>query len=325
MKIIDTKDAVGYALCHDITQIIKGEIKDARFRKGHIVTKEDIPVLLSLGKDHIYVLDDEDDTMMHENDAAQYMIDLTITDDMSSTPVKEGKMELVSNIDGYFTVDVELLHKINMLDDIMIASIKGDEPIKKGTKLAGMRIIPLFIKNEQMENMKNIINEKRVFDIKPFVRKKAGIVTTGSEVYYGRIKDEFTPVIREKLKNFGVDVIGHETVYDNTQMIVDAITKLKNMGCDIILCTGGMSVDPDDLTPKAISTTATKYVTYGTPVLPGAMFALSYFEDGTPIMGLPGSVMFCEKTVFDIILPRALANIKTDKKYIASLGHGGLL
>lgn len=325
MRIINTKDAVGYKLCHDITQIIKGQIKDARFRKGHIVKEEDIEVLLSLGKDHIYVWEDEDNDMMHENDAAQYMIDLTITDDMSSTPVKEGKMELVSEIDGYFLVDEALLQDINMLDDIMIASIKGNEPVKKGKKLAGMRIIPLLIKNEQMEEMKNLINGRKVFDIKPFLRKKAGIVTTGSEVYHGRIKDEFTPVLREKLKNFDVEVIGHETVYDDTQMIIDAIKKLKDMGCEIILCTGGMSVDPDDLTPKAISTTASKYVTYGTPVLPGAMFALSYFEDGTPIMGLPGSVMFCEKTVFDMILPRALANIEIDKKYIASLGHGGLL
>ena len=325
MKLIDTKDAVGYILCHDITQIVKDKVKDARFRKGHIITDEDIPVLLSLGKEHIYVWEKDDDNMMHENDAAQFMIDLTRTKDMSFTPVKEGKMELVADIDGYFTVDVNLLKEINMQKDIMMASIKGDTPIKKGTKLSGMRIIPLVIEKQKMEDLKKIINGKKVFDIKPFVRKKAGIVTTGSEVYYRRIKDEFTPVVKEKLADFGVEVIAHETVSDDTQMITEAIKKLKSAGCDIILCTGGMSVDPDDLTPKAISLTADKFVTYGTPVLPGAMFALSYFEDKVPIMGLPGSVMYCAKTVFDIILPRALADIEIDKEFIASLGHGGLL
>lgn len=325
MKLIDTRQAVGYKLCHDITQIVKDKVKDAKFRRGHIIRDEDVDVLLSLGKDHIYVWEKDDDNMMHEDDAARFMIELTKTDDMSFTDVKEGKMELVSNIDGYFTVDVDLLKQINMLDDIMMASIKGDTPVKKGTKLSGMRIIPLIIENEKMQNLKNLIGNKKVFDIKAFVRKKAGIVTTGSEVYYGRIKDEFTPVVKQKLENFSVEVIAHETVHDDTSLIIKAIKKLKNSGCDIILCTGGMSVDPDDLTPKAISSTAENYITYGTPVLPGAMFALSYFKDGTPIMGLPGSVMFCEKTVFDIILPRALADIKMDKEFIASLGHGGLL
>ena len=325
MKLIDTKDAVSYTLCHDITQIVKGKVKDAVFRRGHVVTEEDLPILLSVGKDHIYVLEESDKDLMHEDDCAQYMIDLTIGENMSFTPVKEGKMELVSEIDGYLTVDAHLLHRINMLDDLMLASIQGNSVVKKGTKIAGMRIIPIFVKKSQMEELRDLIGDKKLFEIKPFVRKTAGIVTTGNEVYHKRIKDEFTPVVKEKLSKYGVEVIGHETVYDDTEMIANAIRKLKDMGCELILCTGGMSVDPDDLTPKAISITAQKYVTYGTPVLPGAMFALSYFEDGTPIMGLPGSVMYCEKTVFDLILPRALANVETDKRTIASFGHGGLL
>lgn len=324
MILKNTKDAVGDMLCHDITQIVKGKVKDARFRKGHIIRPEDVDILLSLGKDHIYVWQ-EDENMMHENDAARFMIDLTKTDEMSFTDVKEGKMELVADVDGYFIVDVELLKEINMQDEMMIASIKGDNPIKKGDKLAGMRIIPLVIEKYKMDNLKKIVSDKKVFDIKPFVRKKAGIVTTGNEVYHKRIKDEFTPVVKEKLANYGVEVIAHQTVYDDTNMIKDAIINLKKANCDIIICTGGMSVDPDDLTPKAISLTADSIVSYGTPVLPGAMFLLGYFADSVPIMGLPGSVMYCEKTVFDIILPRALANINIDKEFIASLGHGGLL
>ena len=275
MKLIETKNAIGYALCHDITQIVKGKVKDAVFRRGHVITQDDIPLLLSVGKDHIYVLEESDKDLMHEDDCAQYMIDLTIGDNMSFTPVKEGKMELVSDIDGFLTVDVELLHKINMLEDLMLASIYNNSVVKKGTKIAGMRIIPIFVKKSQMEELRDLIGDKKLFEIKPFVRKTAGIVTTGNEVYHKRINDDFTPVVKEKLSNFGVEVIGHETVYDDTDMIVNAIIKLKEMGCELILCTGGMSVDPDDLTPKAISLTAQKYVTYGTPVLPGAMFALS--------------------------------------------------
>ena len=216
MKLIDTKDAVGYALCHDITQIVKGKVKDAVFRRGHVVTEEDLPILLSVGKDHIYVLGESDKDLMHEDDCAQYMIDLTIGENMSFTPVKEGKMELVSEIDGYLTVDAHLLHKINMLDDLMLASIQGNSVVKKGTKIAGMRIIPIFVKKSQMEELRDLIGDKKLFEIKPFVRKTAGIVTTGNEVYHKRIKDEFTPVVKEKLAKYGVEVIGHETVYDDT-------------------------------------------------------------------------------------------------------------
>ncbi|RKW32517.1 MAG: molybdenum cofactor biosynthesis protein MoaB, partial [Lachnospiraceae bacterium] len=222
MKLIDTKDAVGYALCHDITQIVKGKVKDAVFRRGHVVTEEDLPILLSVGKDHIYVLEESDKDLMHEDDCAQYMIDLTIGENMSFTPVKEGKMELVSEIDGYLTVDAHLLHRINMLDDLMLASIQGNSVVKKGTKIAGMRIIPIFVKKSQMEELRDLIGDKKLFEIKPFVRKTAGIVTTGNEVYHKRIKDEFTPVVKEKLAKYGVEVIGHETVYDDTEMIANA-------------------------------------------------------------------------------------------------------
>ncbi len=325
MKLIETKDAIGYALCHDITQIVKGKVKDAVFRRGHVVTEEDLPILLSVGKDHIYVLEESDKDLMHEDDCAQYMIDLTIGENMSFTPVKEGKMELVSEIDGYLTVDVHLLYKINMLDDLMLASIQGNSVVKKGTKIAGMRIIPIFVKKSQMEELRDLIGDKKLFEIKPFVRKTAGIVTTGNEVYHKRIKDDFTPVVKEKLANYGVEVIGHETVYDDTEMIANAIRKLKDMGCELILCAGGMSVDPDDKTPYAIGQNASRVITYGAPVLPGAMFMLAYGGENENItfMGLPGCVMYEKKTIFDIVLPRIMAGEKVEKSDIDCLGVGG--
>ena len=327
MKLIKTEDAVGHVLCHDITQIIKGVTKDAVFRKGHIVTEEDIPVLLSVGKENLYVWEKEEG-MLHENDAAEILRQICQGEHMHPSDVKEGKIELIADIDGVLKIEREKLRKINSLGEIMIASRHGDFPVKKGDKLAGTRVIPLVISEEKMQQAKDVTAGGVIFNILPYKKKKAGIVTTGSEVYYHRIKDTFTPVIEEKLAEYDIEIGGHEICNDDPQMIENAIRSLLADGCNMIVCTGGMSVDPDDRTPYAIRQVTGEIVSYGAPVLPGAMFLLAYYrEEGKeviPVLGLPGCVMYSKRTIFDLVLPRLTVGEILTAEDLNILGEGGL-
>ena len=323
MKEIKTTEAVGQVLCHDVTQIIKGVTKDAVFRKGHVIREEDIPVLLSVGKDHVYIWE-KDENMLHENEAADILYQLCKNEHMHPSEVKEGKIEVIAECDGLLKVEKELLNKVNALGEMMIASRHGNFPVKAGNKIAGTRIIPLVIEKEKMERAKEVCGGKPIFELKPFQHKKVGIVTTGNEVYHGRIKDTFTPVIEEKLSEYDTEIIGHEISDDDHERITGCIKKLLGMGADMIICTGGMSVDPDDRTPLAIKNTGAEIVTYGAPVLPGAMFLLAYYNGNIPIMGLPGCVMYSKRTIFDLVLPRIMAGEKLCAEDITVLGEGGL-
>lgn len=324
MKLMKTEDAVGQVLCHDITQIIKGVTKDAVFRKGHIITEEDIPVLLSVGKDNIYVWEN-DESMMHENDAAEVLCAICKGENMSRGGVKEGKIELSAECDGVLKIDREKLYAVNSFGQMMIATRHGDFPVRKGDKLAGTRIIPLVIEKEKMEQVRTLCGDEPIMKVVPYKSRKVGIVTTGNEVFYGRIKDTFTPVVQEKVEFFGAEVIGHKITNDSNENIEKCIRELLSEGCDMILCTGGMSVDPDDKTPLAIRNVCGSVVTYGAPVLPGAMFLLAYYgENNIPVMGLPGCVMYAKRTIFDIVLPRIMTGEILEKGDFDRLGEGGL-
>ncbi|MBP1745234.1 MAG: putative molybdopterin biosynthesis protein [Firmicutes bacterium] len=323
MKLIDARDAVGHVLCHDLTQIIKGKTKDAVFRKGHVVIEEDIPVLLSIGKEHLYVWEKQEG-MLHENEAAEMLYGICRNEYMSPTEVKEGKIELIAEVDGLLKIDVDRMKKINSLGEMMIATRHSNFPVKKGDKLAGTRIIPLVIEAEKMDEAVRIAGGEQLMELLPFRNKKAGIVTTGSEVFHGRIKDAFGPVIREKLGEYGVEVLGQKILEDDPDEISKAIEGFIRSGADMVICTGGMSVDPDDTTPAAIKNTGARIVSYGAPVLPGAMFLLAYHDGNVPILGLPGCVMYSKRTIFDLVLPRVMADDNITIDDLAGLGHGGL-
>ena len=334
MKLIKTVDAEGAVLCHDITQIIKGVTKDAVFRKGHVVTKEDIPVLLSVGKDQLYVWEKEEG-MLHENDGAEILCAMCKGEHMERSQAKEGKIELTAACDGLLKVDNKGLKAVNGFGQMMIATRHGNFAVKKGDKLAGTRIIPLVIEEEKMTKAKEAAmaatGNKPILNLLPFKHKKVGIVTTGNEVFYGRIKDTFTPVIEGKLAEFDTEIIDHVTRNDDDTKVTASILDMIHKGADIVVCTGGMSVDPDDKTPLAIKNTGADIVSYGAPVLPGAMFMLAYYqvtEGDDPrtvaIMGLPGCVMYAKRTIFDLVLPRVMADDKVTAEELAALGLGGL-
>ncbi len=323
MKLIKTQDAAGHVLCHDLTQIIRGEYKDARFRKGHIVTEEDIPVLLSMGKENLYIYE-MTPGMVHENDAAERLYALCANDNMLRSEVKEGKIELTAACDGLFTVKSDRLLAVNSQEDIMIATRKGGTAVHRGDKLAGMRVIPLIIEEEKLRRAEDAAGDEPLMALHPFIKKTACIVTTGNEVKKGVINDTFTPVVIEKLKAYRIETIATIRSGDGVENVRDAILEMRCKKPDLIFCTGGMSVDPDDNTPGGIRASGARIVTYGAPVLPGAMFLVAYFDDGTAICGLPGCVMYAGATVFDLLLPRLAAGVPVTRGDVVALGEGGL-
>lgn len=323
MKLMRVQDAVGQVLCHDITQIIPGVTKDAVFRKGHIIREEDIPVLLSVGKEHIYIWENNEN-MLHENDAADILRAICQSEHMRASAPKEGKIELTTETDGLLLVDIERLRAVNALGEMMIATRASGFPVKAGDKLCGTRIIPLVIEKEKMEAARQAAGDKPLLQLLPFRAHSFGVVTTGSEVAKGLIKDAFTPVLVEKMAEYGCEMAAHAVCGDDHEQITAAIRQMADEGVELILCTGGMSVDPDDRTPLAIRNAGAEIVSYGAPVLPGAMFLVSYLPDGRLVCGLPGCVMYAKRTIFDLVLPRLLADVPVTADWLAGLGHGGL-
>ncbi len=327
MKLVETEQAVGHVLCHDITVIVKDVKKGVAFRKGHVVTKEDIPALLKLGKDHLYVWEKNDD-MYHEDEAAELLRALCMGENVvSSGEPREGKIELFADCDGLFTVDSARLRAVNAIEEITIATRHGMTPVRAGDKLAGMRVVPLVIAKEKLARAREAAGDEPLLSVRPFRPMRCGIVTTGNEVFYGRIEDAFTPVVERKLAEYGSAAAWRETCPDDREKIAAAIRAMLDAGADMILTTGGMSVDPDDRTPAAIRAAGARVVSYGAPVLPGAMMLVGYFaRDGReiPVMGLPGCVMFARRTILDLLLCRAAAGVPIAREDITALGEGGL-
>lgn len=321
MKVINTKDAVGMVLCHDITKIVPGEFKGAAFKKGHIVREEDIPELLKLGKDHLYVWEKKEG-ILHENEAAERIKNHITGEGLVFGEVKEGKIDFFAENDGIVSIDVPELLKANSVGEIIVATIHNNTPVKAGEKIAGTRIIPLVIDEEKIKKLEEVCS-KSIISVKKINPKKTAVITTGNEVFYGRIQDKFGPVIKSKVGEYGCEVISHVFSPDDKEVIKENIKKALESEAELIICTGGMSVDPDDMTPASIKEVGGELVTYGSPVLPGAMLLVAY-KNGKTILGLPGCVMYARRTVFDLVLPRVLADEKLTFEDIAAYGHGGL-
>jgi molybdenum cofactor synthesis domain-containing protein len=322
MQMIRVEDAIGSVLCHDITRIVPGKAKGPAYRKGHVVTAADIPELLKLGKEHLYVWEMKKG-FVHEDEAGLRIARALAGRGVSLTEPSEGKVKLIAGSDGLCAIDEERLVAVNMLEEIVAATINNRRPVKKGAVVAGVRVVPLVIEEEKLARVEEIARGKSVIEVRPFRACKVGVITTGSEVYHGRIEDRFGPVVRAKVEAFGCRVIDHIIVPDDVPMICGAIEKLLAAGAELLLTTGGMSVDPDDVTPTAIRQAGARIVTYGAPVLPGAMLMVAYLG-AVPVLGLPGCVMYHKTTVFDLVLPLVLTGETVTRPAIARLGMGGL-
>ena len=322
MKLIRTVDAAGQVLCHDITQIIPGEYKDARFRKGHVIQPEDIPVLLSIGKENLYVWE-KHPGILHEDEAAALLYKAAAGKNIHGTAPKEGKIELIADCDGLLKINRKALMAVNSTPQMMIATIHGDLPVKKGQKLAGTRIIPLVIEQEKMDAMQAAAGAEPILNVLPMQAKKVGIITTGSEVFKGRIEDKFTPILQSKLAVYGCEMVFHKVCDDDPAGITAAILEAKAAGCELIFTTGGMSVDPDDLTPTAIADAGAEVVTYGMPSQPGNMLLVAY-AGKTCIVGVPGAAVKLPTTTLDVVLPQIFTGVKFKKEDFVRLGDGGV-
>ena len=323
MKQVPVEEAVGMLLAHDMTKIIPGQSKYAAFKKGHMIQPEDIPRLLRMGKEHIGIIEYKP-TDIHENDAAIRMARAVSGCGISLSEPAEGKVSLTASYRGLLKIDYEAIFALNHIEDMMIATIHTDQIVEKGAMIGGTRIIPLLTEIKNVEAFEGVCGENRpVVQVLPFRKFKVGIVTTGSEVYHGRIKDKFGPVIRKKFEELGSEVIDQIFVNDREDMIAAAVNQLIDAGADFIACTGGMSVDPDDVTPLGIRNTGAEIISYGAPTLPGAMFMLAYKGD-IPIVGLPGCVMYSKRTIFDLTVPRIVAGEHLTREDVLRLGHGGV-
>ncbi len=323
MKQIKTTDALGMVLAHDHTQIIKDKFKGVRFPKGHIIADEDIPVLLEMGKETVFVLEIEPG-MLHEDDAAARLRDITMGQNLRAGDPHEGKIELFAECDGVLDIDIDRLFQLNSAEHIVISARQNWIPVKAGEKVAAMRVVPLVIETSRLSDLKDAINPP-VFRILPYKNLSAAIFVTGNEILTGRVKDTFSPVVLEKLADFPVETKIVRLVGDDLETIKAAILEAHQDGIDLIFCTGGMSVDPDDHTPGAIRASGAEIVTYGTPVFPGAMFMLAYFNDGSTVMGLPGGVMYAKKSILDLVLPRLIVGQRLTKTNFINMAIGGLL
>jgi hypothetical protein len=323
-KTVKLEEAVGLILAHDVTEIRKTEFKGRAFKKGHKIAMSDICHLQRLGKSHIYVLDLPDE-YMHEDDAALIMADAFCGPGVIHLgEPKEGKLNLYAKRDGLLKINVGALTRINMLEDVMCATRHTNTLIKRGDIVAGTRAIPLFLKKDLVQKAVDIAgNHHGIAVVKPLRKAKTGIVITGNEVFTRLIEDQFEPILREKINRIGSEVMGVTFSPDDPLTIADNIKKLLSIGADLILTTGGMSVDPDDVTRKGIQMVGGETNCYGAPILPGAMFLIAYIDD-VPILGVPACGLYHKTTILDLILPRILAGEKIKRRQIVEMGHGGL-
>jgi len=321
MREVAVADAVGLVLCHDITRIVPGEFKGPAFKKGHVVTQNDIHELLRVGKEHLYVLAPMPG-YLHEDEAARRIATAVAGEHLALTAACEGRVNLSATAQGLLVVDVATLAAINCLGEIALASLHTFQEVQAAQLVAGTRVIPLLIEEEKIRRVEEICADKTVVTVRPFKSCRVGVVTTGSEVYHGRIKDAFGPVLRKKFSQLGSNVCEQRITSDDVAMTAAAIRDLIDAGADFIAVTGGMSVDPDDRTPAAIRAAGGRQVVYGAPTFPGAMFLLAHIGD-VPVVGLPGCVMYHRASIFDLIVPRLLAGLDVTARDVADLGHGG--
>ncbi len=321
MKKVNVEEAIGLTLCHDITAMRDG-FKGAAFRRGHVITEEDVPQLLDLGKRTVFIWE-ENAGELHEEDCARRLAAMAPVEGAHYTEPSEGKVLLMADTRGMLRVDTELLRAVNAIGDITISTLPDHYPVEAGARLASMRIVPLVTQETQIIQAETLCREKKLLALKPYQPRKLGVVITGSEIYTGRIQDKFQPVIRGKMQQYPCEILGVTICDDNLDMIVTAARTHLAAGADFLIFTGGMSVDPDDLTPTAIRQLGAEIVTHGLPAQPGNMTLVAYLGD-VPILGIPGAAISLPTTMFDVLLPQIFAGDRFTKQELINLADGGL-
>jgi len=324
LKKIKLQDAVGMKLAHDITEIRPEEFKGVAFHKGHTVCNDDLCRLQKLGKNHLYLIDMEEDEI-HEDEAAAILAGALAGERVVwKNEPREGKIKLLAERDGLFSVNTAALAAFNMVDEVMCATLHNHTLVKEGALVAATRAIPLIMKRAPIERAAAIAGQNgAMLSVKPLYSAKVGLVITGNEVYNGLIEDRFAPTLTEKVTDLGCEVGGVAFAPDDTDLISDAIRSHLECGCDLLMLSGGMSVDPDDVTRQWIQKAGATEMHYGAAMLPGAMFLVAYIGE-IPLLGVPACGLHHRITVLDLVLPRILTGEHIGMAELAFLGHGGL-
>ena len=324
MTKINVQEAVGTHLAHDITEIRPGEFKGPSFRRGHKVREEDVCRLMRLGKRHLYILDLSAD-QVHEDDAvvelATVLAGPGITFDREP---REGKLQLTAACTGLLKIATDSLVAFNMIPDVMCAALHNNVPVSRGQIVAGTRAIPLVIERQVLDQAVALAREQApIFSVKAYHRKNVRLIITGNEVFDGLIDDRFEVIVNEKLTTFGASLQETVILPDDPERIADTVRRFAAADTDMIITTGGMSVDPDDVTRHGIRLAGVDTLHYGAAVLPGAMFQLAY-KGALPIVGIPACGLYHKITIFDLVLPRLLAGEVLDERDLARFAVGGL-
>lgn len=323
LKKVKLNEAIGLTIGHDMTKVIPGKFKGPAFRRGHVIREEDLPDLRLMGKEHIYVIEEEEG-LIHEEEAALRIARAVSSPDMKLTSPKEGRVNIISTSHGLLKVDKALLKEINSIGDIVLATLHSNTECQPETIVASTKINPLQIPEAKLDKLEELCRKQgRVLKIIPFKKKKVAIIVTGNEVFNGLIEDKFGEILRKKVEALG-SVVNHQTVVpDDEDVIGQALKDAIAKGSEVIVIAGGLSVDPDDVTLEGVERSGAKIISYGAPVMPGAMFLYAELGD-VPILGAPGAVIFNQTTIIDLILPRVLAGEKIIREDIVEMGHGGL-
>ena len=323
-KVISLDEAVGTKLAHDLTEIRPGQFKGPAFKRGHVVCDEDICHLQKMGKNHLYILD-LDQGQIHEDEAVLILAEALAGPGVEYKPEPhEGKIVLTAAHDGLLKIDVPTLAAFNMIDEVMCASLHNNGLVKRGETIAATRAVPLVMDRAPVERAAALARQAGgLVSVKRLMRARAGLVITGNEVFHGLIEDKFADVLTAKLNGLGGTVENIIFAPDDEIMIAAGIHAHLEAGCNLILLSGGLSVDPDDVTRAGVRRAGAKEMHYGSAVLPGAMFLAAAIGD-IPVLGVPACGMYHQVTVLDLVLPRVLAGEKVTKKDLALLGHGGL-
>ncbi len=322
MKKVSLAEAVGEVLGHDITEISRSNhYKGVAFKRGHIIQPEDLSKLERLGKNHIYIWEGSE-SEVHEDAAALLMAPKIAGENIYfDEEPREGKVSFFAATRGIFKVDKNRLEQINALAIPSLPTIHNNFPVNRNKQLAAFRIIPLTCPREIIDQMSELLDQPLI-SVKPFIIQSAAVLVTGNEVHSGRITDDFTPTLTDKLKPFGVTVNYSRILPDSKAEISQAITQAAEQS-ELILVSGGTSVDPDDVTVAAMKEAGVQFHNQGNPIQPGNNLTIGRVGHIT-VCAVPAAALFFDKTALDIFLPRLLAGETINPQDIAKAGHGGL-
>jgi molybdenum cofactor synthesis domain-containing protein len=319
---VKVEEAVGMVLAHDITEVdLERNFKGRAFKKGHVIRREDVEKLKKLGKEHVFVLELGPDEL-HENDAAAVLADALMGKNLyRDQEAKEGKINIYSKVFGVFKVEVEKLIEFNSVGEPSCPTIHSNMVVKPGQKVAAVRIISLTAPKKEIEEAVKIV-EGGIMEVVPFTEKRAGLIITGNEVYSGRIKDKFYDRLKPKLEKFKCQVAEKVILPDDEEAIREKIEEFTSK-YDLTVLTGGTSVDPDDVTYKALKKAGAENFIRGNPMQPGNMLTMGWVK-GKPVVAVPAAALFFKATSFDVWLPQLLIGDRISKKEVAAKAHGGL-